>query len=557
MLVQKLNKKKLILVGLESVGKTTLFSRFTHYNVGEETNVKGSTFQYLEKAIIESEDWTVVDSPGVRINDELGKQSIINEARLSDACVFIIRGTHFHEETKALQSIIENIQKPALIAVSFKDKMRSNDIENLLNEIEKFQLPIIIVDSREGISVGVLLKKLEEHKSITINQIIRMLDIPIQKNEPKENLFDNLFFGPIFSFLALLLFFAVPVFIAYQFSQMIQPLIDQYFINYIVNMFSTTNHFIRELFVGTYGILTLGTYSFIWAFPVILLIGCSLAIADETGIKDRISDTLDPYMRKIGLNGQDLIPILGGFGCNVVAVQQSRSCSICTRKQCVSFITFGSACSYQIGATLSIFSSAHKYWLFLPYLFTLVVVGAIHTRIWNRKRGRGSVDSSISLSTRRTFIQRPTLLGIKFRVKSTISQFIFQAMPIFILICVIAAILQYLNVLNYLATLLIPILKLFQIPVEVAIGLIFSIIRKDGILLFYQGEGQLLSSISTIQLFLLVYLASTFTACLVTMWTIKKEFGTKLAFQMIGKQIVTSSVSSIVIYLLILILPIY
>lgn len=556
MLVQKINKKKLILVGLESVGKTTLFSRFTHYNVGEETNVKGSTFQILEKSIIETENWTVVDSPGVRVNDDLGKQSIINKARLTDACAFIIRGTHFHEEINALQSIIETIQKPGLIVVTFKDKMRSNDIGKLSNEIKKFQLPIIFVDSREGIYVDGLLKKLEDHKTITINQINRMLNISIQKNEPKESLFDKPFFGPIFSLLALLIFFAVPVFLAYQFSQLIQPIIDQYFINYLVDMFSVTNHFIRELFVGTYGILTLGTYSFIWAFPVILLIGCSLAIADETGIKDRISDTLDPYLRKIGLNGQDLIPILGGFGCNVVAVQQSRGCSVCTRKQCVSFITFGSACSYQIGATLSIFSSANKYWLFFPYLFTLVIVGAIHIRIWYRTGVSGDVGGSIPLSKRRTFIQKPTIIGLKYRVKSTISQFIFQAMPIFILICVFAAILQYINVLNYLTTLLLPILKIFQIPVEAAIGLVFSIIRKDGILLFYQGEGELLSSITTIQLFLLVYLASTFTSCLVTMWTVKKEFGTKLAFQMIGKQIITSSVSSIVIYLLFLILPV-
>lgn len=85
---------------------------------------------------------------------------------------------------------------------------------------------------------------------------------------------------------------------------------------------------------------------------------------------------------KIGLHGQDLVPILTGFGCNVVAVHQTRGCSLKTRKQCVSLLSFGSACSYQIGATLSIFQVAQLQWLFIPYLLTLFIVGVLHNRIW-------------------------------------------------------------------------------------------------------------------------------------------------------------------------------
>ncbi|MDQ3247741.1 MAG: ferrous iron transporter B, partial [Chloroflexota bacterium] len=120
-----------------------------------------------------------------------------------------------------------------------------------------------------------------------------------------------------------------------------------------------------------------------------------VAICDETGIKDRITAALDAPLRRIGLNGRDLVPVLSGFGCNVVAVFQSRACSRCTRQSCVSLIAFGSACSYQIGASLSLFGSAQAPWLFLPYLLLLFVVGAIHTRLWHRALAAGAAPDHL------------------------------------------------------------------------------------------------------------------------------------------------------------------
>ncbi|MEX7760988.1 nucleoside recognition domain-containing protein [Klebsiella pneumoniae] len=72
-----------------------------------------------------------------------------------------------------------------------------------------------------------------------------------------------------------------------------------------------------------------------------VLIGLSLSLTDDSGLKERITATLDPWLRKLGLSGQDLIPVLSGFGCNVVAVFQSRSCSRCTRHACISMIALG------------------------------------------------------------------------------------------------------------------------------------------------------------------------------------------------------------------------
>nr|MDH3162741.1 ferrous iron transporter B [Bacillus licheniformis] len=214
-----------------------------------------------------------------------------------------------------------------------------------------------------------------------------------------------------------------------------------------------------------------------------------MRLADDSGLKDRIVDSLDPLMRKIGLNGRDLVPLLTGFGRNVVAVQQTRSCGMCTRKRCVSFISFGSACGYQIGATLSIFHLCGKGVAVYSLPRCSCCRGiTVHNRIWYR------IDQKWAayFERRQTFLQKPSWKGIVFRVKEVLQQFIFQAMPIFLIICLAATVLNELGVIRLVTLLVSPVLSLFGAPEDAAPGLVFSLIRKDGILLFNEGNGALL-----------------------------------------------------------------
>jgi Fe2+ transport system protein B len=273
---------------------------------------------------------------------------------------------------------------------------------------------------------------------------------------------------------------------------------------------------------------------------VVVLLSLSTAIAEETGLKDRVTAALDPWLRRIGLHGRDLLPVLTGFGCNVVAVFQTRSCSSCTRTQCVSMISFGSACSYQIGATLSVFSAAGHPALFAPCLLALFLVGAIHNRLWH-----GALNASDSLPIHeRAFLQAPSL-------RSTLRQFLLQAMPIFLLICLVAAFLEHSGALGAVSTAFGPALSIFQLPPETAPAILFSILRKDGLLTLNMDDGAMLASLSIGQVFVAVWLAGTLTACLVTLWTVRKELGSRTALTLAGRQALTSLGSTLVIALIV------
>ncbi|MDU1926622.1 MAG: ferrous iron transporter B, partial [Staphylococcus epidermidis] len=88
----------------------------------------------------------------------------------------------------------------------------------------------------------------------------------------------------------------------------------------------------------------------------------------------------------------------------------------------------------------------------------------------------------------------------------------------------------------------IPLLWLLDVPTQLAPGILFSMIRKDGMLLFNMNGGTLIQRLSAFQLLLLVFFSSTFTACSVTMTMLMRRLGSILGIKMIMKQMVSSTI---------------
>lgn len=537
-----------VLIGFESTGKSALFRGLTHENIGEEANFRGSTVAARYGHLLAEMD--VVDLPGIRLKDDSQTtQTALGAIKDADIVILVLRATHAAVELPLLLEAVELEGKRVILVLTFADKA-SAYISNMVQDFEDWlEIPVQAVDTRNMRlqDHSKLIEALQNAKPL-LRQVGKqqLLRYPIVR--PQKLWFEYAVWGRLLALILTVLLFALPVWLAYLLSAKLEPIIEQGVIAPVKTWFDDLPLFLQALFVGDYGIITLGCFSFLWAFPVVLLLGLSVALTEESGMKDRITDALDPWMRHVGLNGRDLIPVLSGFGCNVVAVFQSRACSACTRKSCVSLIAFGSACSYQIGASLSVFSSAGQPWLFFPYVLLLFLSGALHTRIWH---GQTTSNPLLSGYEAKTFLQKPHLRAVNWRVRAVVKQFVCQAMPIFISICLAASILQFFGMLDKLSQILSPILSAFQLPAGAASAVIFSILRKDGILILNQGEGSLLQTMHAGQLLGLVYLASTLTACLVTLWTVRKELGGRFAVSLAGKQAVTSVVTTFVIMLVV------
>jgi Fe2+ transport system protein B len=468
----------------------------------------------------------------------------------ADVVLMVARGTHAVSEVETLLQELDLQKRRTALAITFKDKAPAQ-IESLAQVYrERLGIPVVVINARtlDAKARQEVLTALSAATEVTSVSEWPPHEIALRASnvEPKTSVLENKAIGPWLALFCLAAMFALPVYAAYAFAAWAQPWLDEGLITPLRAASEAWPELMKVMLTGDYGLITLGWYSFLWAFPVVLLISVSSALTEETGLNDRITAALDPALRQIGMSGRDLIPVLTGFGCNVVALFQTRSCSKCSRGACVSMISFGSACSYQIGASLSIFGAAGQPGLFLPYLGSLFLIGALHTRFWHGKLA----SAETSPLQERAFFQAPSALAVGWRIKAAVSQFLKQAMPIFLTICVVAALLEHFGVISIITRIVGPALQVFHLPPEVASSVVFSILRKDGLLTLNKGEGALLSSLSHGQVFAVVWLASTLTACLVTLWTVRREMGWRIALKIAGQQAATSLVSTWLISLL-------
>ncbi|KGR75209.1 nucleoside recognition domain-containing protein [Ureibacillus sinduriensis] len=536
---------KIVLVGLESSGKTTLLNELApHKFLAKGSNIKGATSKIAE---VEDGSKFYVDTPGIRMGSELTTSQYTHKTVSSaDQLWLVVRGTHFAEELQALESLFNLYKVPIVLIATFKDKMDFASKELLSNFKETNSFPLYIVDSRTRETEK--LKSIHSNaRYVTKEEVSKIGQLPLKKVKASKTFFQRQWVGPFSAIITLILIYALPIFLAYQFSSRAESFVESHMMESLANWGLRLPNLIYTLLLGDYGLVTLGTYSFVWAFPVVLLFSLTVAITEESGLKDRITDALDPLMHKFGLTGQDLVPIINGFGCNVVAIEATRSCNICSRKNCISVISFGSACSYQMGATLSIFGASGHILLVIPYMMALTVISLIHVKIWSKN------VKLPKLRQHNSFLQWPSFNTITYRIKPVIGQFVFQAMPIFLLICLVASLMEVTGWMSGLILLATPLLTMVGLSEQIAPAFIASLFRKDGILLLNQDGGHFLELIPTGELFIVVFLCSTFTACLVTLMKIAKELSLKEASLIAGKQMVTSG-ASVAIFALILFL---
>jgi len=288
-----------------------------------------------------------------------------------------------------------------------------------------------------------------------------------------------------------------------------------------------------------YGLLNMGPFLIVWALPTVLLFSLILGAYKTSGLVERINNSLHPLVRPLGLSGRDLVRVMMGFGCNVPAIISTRACSGCSRGTAISAVAFGSACSYQLPATLAVLAAAATSTgasataMTLVFLSYLLITTLIYLRLTSPKEARNSLN--VLMTPSRPFLQWPSAGALWRDSWGTIRQFFLQAMPIFVVICVVASLLAKLGTLDWCASVLGPLMSAFNLPAQSALPVVLASIRKDGIFLFAANDG-LAFPLTTVQVLTAVYLAGVLLPCLVTALTIAKETSWKPTLRMLLRQ---------------------
>ena len=126
------------------------------------------------------------------------------------------------------------------------------------------------------------------------------------------------------------------------------------------------NNTVRSLVID--GIFA-GVGSVLSFMPIIVTLFFFLSLLEDTGYMARIAFVMDKMLRKIGLSGRSIVPVLIGFGCTVPGVMASRTLpSERDRKMTIMLTPFVS-CSAKL-PVYAFFASA-----FFPKYSALVMIG--------------------------------------------------------------------------------------------------------------------------------------------------------------------------------------
>ena len=112
-----------------------------------------------------------------------------------------------------------------------------------------------------------------------------------------------------------------------------------------------------------------GVGSVLSFLPIIVVLFFFLSILEDTGYMARIAFVMDKLLRKIGLSGRSIVPLLIGFGCTVPAVMATRTLSSERDRRMTIMLTPFMSCSAKI-PIYGVFSAA-----FFPDHAALVMIG--------------------------------------------------------------------------------------------------------------------------------------------------------------------------------------
>ena len=111
-----------------------------------------------------------------------------------------------------------------------------------------------------------------------------------------------------------------------------------------------------------------GVGSVLSFLPIIVTLFFFLSILEDTGYMARVAFVMDKLLRKIGLSGRSIVPMLIGFGCTVPAVMATRTLSSDRDRKMTIMLTPFMSCSAKI-PIYAVFASA-----FFPSASALVMI---------------------------------------------------------------------------------------------------------------------------------------------------------------------------------------
>ena len=357
--------KKIALIGNPNCGKSTLFNRLTGLSQ-KTSNLPGTTVETTSGIVkLKTGDVELIDLPGIyslfaQAEDErLVVSTLVGiDSEKPDAIVYILDGSNLRRNLLLVSQVAE-LGIPASCILTMADTAKRRHIEINVDALQtELGIPVTVVNPRSDTNIQNAFESLQNHKvgnTISLNDqfetrlksfylgnkerglseetLKRYRDIEqvvkkviVNSDGKKRNNTINIDKYVTHPILGILIFFLVMMAL----FQGVFYLADAP-MGWIENGFAwfktmldeklpsgMWSDFVKDgIFSGIEGVIVFVPQIFILFFLIGLL--------EDSGYMVRASFITDRIMRKIGLNGRSIIPLVGGFACAIPSIMATRS----------------------------------------------------------------------------------------------------------------------------------------------------------------------------------------------------------------------------------------
>ncbi len=232
---------------------------------------------------------------------------------------------------------------------------------------------------------------------------------------------------------------------------------------------------VRNLFVGEYGIITLGlTYAIAIVFPIVGTFFIVFSIIEDSGYLPRLAMLIDRAFKWIGLSGRAVIPIVLGLGCDTMATIVTRTQET-KRERVITTLLLALAipCSAQLGVILAILSDNRTALLIWIIVMTLIflLVGFLASKVIPGKQASFYIEVPP--------LRLPSPTNVIVKTYTRLQWYFVEVLPIFI----VASVILWLGDLTGLLALttqgIEPVVEFIGLPPETAFAFLYGFFRRD------------------------------------------------------------------------------
>ena len=309
-----------------------------------------------------------------------------------------------------------------------------------------------------------------------------------------------------------------------------------------------------------------GVGSVLSFLPVIVTLFFFLSLLEDSGYMARVAFVMDKLIRKIGLSGRSIVPMLVGFGCTVPGVMASRTLPSERDRKMTILLTPFMSCSAKL-PIYAFFTAAffpdHGAIVMIALYFGGIIMGILMALLMRKTLFSGeAVPFVMELPNYRM----PGAKNVGHLLWDKAKDFLQRAFTVIFMATLVIWFLQTFNthlsivtdskdsILSMVASVIAPIFK----PMgygdwRISTALITGFMAKESVVstlsILFGNTAALLGSITSLSAASLLAFCLLYTPCVAAIASIKRELGGKWAIFVVLAQCVIAWLVSFAVYL--------